>query len=250
MSRKTSITITCDVCGKDFERKPSKISRNNYCSMECKAVGMTLLAQQRVEQRHGAPVRELLDRLYNGEGLGVKEVARRLGISDRICWNWMNDLGIERRGRSEAVSLQWQDNQQRRREQAQRIRDDFAAGRRDRYRLALVSKSDWVRRRNSESKRGEKNPMYGRRGPLHPLWKGGHIPIEEYGAQWRGIRAKVRARNGHRCQICGSTANLQVHHITPFRYQRRHDLTDLITLCASCHMKVERGTLACPCPKM
>lgn len=249
MSHKTSILITCDACGKPFERKPSKVNRSNYCSRACKAIGMTLLAQQRVEQREGAPIRELLDRLYNREGLGVKAVAGRLGISDQVCWNWMNDLGIERRQRGEAIRLQWQDNQQRRQEQSQRIRDDFAAGRRDPNHIVVVAKSDRARRINSESKRGEKNPMYGVRGSLHPLWKGGHIPIEEYGPQWRGIRAQVRARDGQRCQICGSTESLQVHHIQPFRYQRRHDLADLITLCASCHMKVERGTLECPLPK-
>jgi 5-methylcytosine-specific restriction endonuclease McrA/endogenous inhibitor of DNA gyrase (YacG/DUF329 family) len=249
MSRKTSILVTCDTCGQAFERKPSKVSRNNYCSQACKAIGMTRLAQQRVEQRHGAPIHDLLDRLYNVERLGVKEVARRLGISDRICWDWMNALGIERRGRSEAVRLQWQGNPLRREEQRRRIIDDFVAGRRDHLTIRETARTDSSRRRNSESKRGEKNPMFGRRGPLHPLWKGGHIPIEEYGPQWRSIRAKVRARDGHRCQSCGSTANLQVHHIQPFRNQRRHDLADLITLCASCHTKVERGTLECPRPK-
>ena len=32
--------ITCDVCGKEFNRKPSKISTKNYCSNECNSKGM------------------------------------------------------------------------------------------------------------------------------------------------------------------------------------------------------------------
>lgn len=249
MTRKNSVLVTCAVCGQSFERKPSALAAVNYCSPPCHYRGRTLQAQQRVEQRHGAPIRDVLDRLYNDEQLGIKAIAQRLGISDRVCWNWMKELGIERRTRTEAVRLQWQGNEQRRQEQAQRIRDDMQAGRQDRYRIARVAQSDWARQRNSAAKRGDKNPMAGRKGPLSPQWKGGRIPLEDYGSRWRAIRARIRERDNHQCQICGSPEQLQVHHIEPFRKERKHAFDNLITLCASCHGKVEHGVIECPRPK-
>ncbi|PYU18197.1 MAG: hypothetical protein DMG32_26490 [Acidobacteria bacterium] len=59
---------------------------------------------------------------------------------------------------------------------------------------------------------------------------------EAYGQLCR----KVLERDGWRCQICGRTESLQVHHI-----QRRSLLGDdaaenLITLCARCHQEAHR----------
>ena len=49
------------------------------------------------------------------------------------------------------------------------------------------------------------------------------------------LRQQVLERDGWRCQYCGHSAGLEVHHI-----QRRSGLGDdaeqnLITLCATCH---------------
>jgi 5-methylcytosine-specific restriction endonuclease McrA len=49
------------------------------------------------------------------------------------------------------------------------------------------------------------------------------------------LRNEVLKRDGWRCQDCGATTNLQVHHIRP-RSRLGGDVMDnLITLCASCH---------------
>jgi 5-methylcytosine-specific restriction endonuclease McrA len=49
---------------------------------------------------------------------------------------------------------------------------------------------------------------------------------------WRTIRASIIQRNGGRCQTCGTTHNLTVHHIGE-RHDNRPEM--LVTLCASCH---------------
>ncbi|PYU19078.1 MAG: hypothetical protein DMG30_25485 [Acidobacteria bacterium] len=54
------------------------------------------------------------------------------------------------------------------------------------------------------------------------------------------LRRKVLERDGWRCQICGRTESLEVHHI-----HRRSLLGDdvaenLITLCARCHQEAHR----------
>lgn len=52
---------------------------------------------------------------------------------------------------------------------------------------------------------------------------------------------KVKERDGNVCKICGSTKCLHAHHIIPRRKNKElwYDLNNGITLCNSCHAKVE-----------
>jgi DEAD/DEAH box helicase domain-containing protein len=68
----------------------------------------------------------------------------------------------------------------------------------------------------------------------------------KYGPMWNDIRKQVRARDGYRCQVCGKAENgrnHEVHHKIPFRTfastVEANQLTNLITLCAECHRRVE-----------
>lgn len=69
-----------------------------------------------------------------------------------------------------------------------------------------------------------------------------------YGPNWTKIRNEVRKRDRYRCQICGvfeSDMAHDVHHKIPFRtftdYETANRLDNLVTLCASCHRKVEQN---------
>jgi DEAD/DEAH box helicase domain-containing protein len=68
----------------------------------------------------------------------------------------------------------------------------------------------------------------------------------DYGPGWPRLREAVRARDGYRCQICGTPeAGRQhdVHHKVPFRqYASAADanrMDNLITLCPTCHRRAE-----------
>ncbi len=92
----------------------------------------------------------------------------------------------------------------------------------------------------------------------------------DYGPDWPKIRARVRARDGFRCQVCGRAENGREHHVhhkIPFRQIVRNDKTlkvsetfrvpdsgqgalessiahanrldNLVTLCPECHRKAE-----------
>ena len=52
--------------------------------------------------------------------------------------------------------------------------------------------------------------------------------------EWRALAARVMARDHHRCWVCGSRRNLQVHHRTYRRFGHER-LSDLVTLCERCH---------------
>ena len=75
------------------------------------------------------------------------------------------------------------------------------------------------------------------------LWL--NAPIN-YGSNWPMQRDLARARDGFRCQVCGDTEkgkSHHVHHKIPFRMfdsaVQANQLVNLITLCNSCHRKVE-----------
>ena len=75
------------------------------------------------------------------------------------------------------------------------------------------------------------------------LWTNTH---NDYGPGWTSLRDQVRARDGYCCQVCGLLEQGRahdVHHKVPFRSfpspQQANQLSNLITLCPSCHRRVE-----------
>lgn len=88
-------------------------------------------------------------------------------------------------------------------------------------------------------------------GPEHPLWEGGSKNNEaEYlekrakaSGNWKENRKRARKRDNNKCQFCNSIDNLQVHHIKRIRKGGQNYIGNLITLCASCHRKVELDNL-------
>lgn len=83
-----------------------------------------------------------------------------------------------------------------------------------------------------EHTQGEANPNY---KPQSPARTGG---------QWERARKEALARDRHRCQRCGSTNRLHVHHKIAWEEGQPdpHALDNLETLCASCHRKAHPMT--------
>jgi 5-methylcytosine-specific restriction endonuclease McrA len=55
---------------------------------------------------------------------------------------------------------------------------------------------------------------------------------------WQKVRSAMMARHGGKCQSCGATDNLQVHHKDyPKRYTELQNLHMLELLCQSCHLQ-------------
>jgi 5-methylcytosine-specific restriction endonuclease McrA len=63
--------------------------------------------------------------------------------------------------------------------------------------------------------------------------------------EWAWLRREILKRDQSRCQICGSTTNLQVDHITPISKGGSNSPRNLWTLCADCHTrKTGRPTMS------
>ena len=56
------------------------------------------------------------------------------------------------------------------------------------------------------------------------------------GPHWQSIKLTKLKQADHRCQLCGSESNLEVHHNTYVRLGAE-ELSDLVVLCHSCHGK-------------
>jgi 5-methylcytosine-specific restriction protein A len=55
---------------------------------------------------------------------------------------------------------------------------------------------------------------------------------------YESLRQQILHRDGWRCQACGVTSNLEVHH-KEFRSHLGDDSEEnLITLCAQCHARI------------
>jgi DEAD/DEAH box helicase domain-containing protein len=68
----------------------------------------------------------------------------------------------------------------------------------------------------------------------------------DYGPLWAAIRNKVRARDGFRCQNCGTLETDRQHHVhhkIPFRAfsstEQANQMSNLVTLCPNCHRLAE-----------
>jgi len=91
-------------------------------------------------------------------------------------------------------------------------------------------------------------------GSDHRDWKGGST--EYYHPDWSEIREEILQRDGETCRICdNSESRLSVHHIKPrsefvedgeYDYESACKRRNLITLCTSCHMKVEGKFVGAP----
>jgi 5-methylcytosine-specific restriction endonuclease McrA len=56
--------------------------------------------------------------------------------------------------------------------------------------------------------------------------------------EYRRLHRSVLERDGWRCQSCGSSNNLQVHHLQPKSRLGDDAKENLIALCWNCHRKV------------
>ena len=54
---------------------------------------------------------------------------------------------------------------------------------------------------------------------------------------WQDIRHKVFQEYGYRCDQCGSSKNLHIHHIT-YEHLGEEKISDLVPLCEDCHKRL------------
>lgn len=58
------------------------------------------------------------------------------------------------------------------------------------------------------------------------------------GAAWQQARQETLERDGYRCQNCGATERLNVHHVQAWHPGDDHALGNLVTVCVPCHVRL------------
>lgn len=61
-----------------------------------------------------------------------------------------------------------------------------------------------------------------------------------YTENWDTIRKRVYQRDGHRCVMCGRKGKLHAHHIIPVRISHDNSMSNLVSVCGTCHRKLEK----------
>jgi 5-methylcytosine-specific restriction endonuclease McrA len=59
----------------------------------------------------------------------------------------------------------------------------------------------------------------------------------ENNERWREIKAQVKAERGARCERCGSTVKLDLHHRKARRYGGQDTIDNAELLCEPCHVQ-------------
>ena len=92
---------------------------------------------------------------------------------------------------------------------------------------------------------GENNPMYGKHGADHPMWKGGLTPERQalYASlEWAKVVKSVWKRDNGTCRRCNTKntngkSDYHIHHVVSFSddIEKRTDISNLVLLCPNCH---------------
>lgn len=112
--------------------------------------------------------------------------------------------------------------------------------------LKITGVQYWMRKHGFEGRRSHYRES-------HPQWKGeDHDRSYYYGPNWHERRAECIIRDGGRCRRCGVSEpaylketglGLDAHHVAPFGefdgHEEANELSNLITLCRSCHSHME-----------
>jgi 5-methylcytosine-specific restriction endonuclease McrA len=223
-------------------------------SSVCGKTKLKLRTFKTLEEKYGMPMASILYTLHWEKNLPIRNgMDKELGCDPSTVKEWMVEFNVGNRNISEDTKRRYStmtDEQIKAQTTAanEHVRthgQPYLKGRKG-WSTGLTKHDHPGLMSSSIKHMGKNNPMANMRGELHPMWTGG----EKYWKhkEWFEIREKAKQRDGYTCVDCGITEEehymtvgqpLQVHHIVPYKECKKHELYNLITLCASCHCKAD-----------
>ena len=235
------IVTKCACCNKEIKVKPKELKEMNSCSKECYYKHSTDRVIMKVEKEKCINLKEWFYQKYVVEKVPLIKISQTLGVSNRTPPKLLEYYGIKKNTQSESIANQWINNEQRRKEQSERVKISFATEEAQEKRSKILQSEEY-RKKQSISKLGERNGMYNKVGDLNPAFKG-NITIEERVKSrqyflYKRWKKEVLEKANHTCQCCGkSDVKLNTHHLnsyTDFPTQRS-DINNGVCLCEDCH---------------
>lgn len=236
--------LNCPVCNKAFYAKPHRIKehKNLYCSQRCHYQHKPVLILEKTTEQYSESWQELIYKWYVVDKIPVRQITKRLDLTNRIIPKALRFLNIPQRSPHDRITLQWIGNEKRKKENAKRMSNLFKG--KPVWNSGLTKESHPSINRQAKWMIGSNNPMYGIRGKNHHCYKSGKYTAEKKRfwstSEYQQWRKAVYERDNYTCQKCGDNkgGNLNAHHIKSFvDYPRlRYVVSNGITLCEKCHI--------------
>ena len=222
------VEVKCEWCGKEFRKRKCKISKHNFCCHE--HYGKWLEGRNTGED-HPKYTSKIVYCKYCGDPIKRPKWHRERTEKGNYCDHECYSKSLED-GKVLTSCINCGDRLLLTRNRYLRNRNNFCS---------LECSQEWHRGENAAA------------------WKGGRMP-DYRGPNWNQKREEILKRDNYTCQKCGAESTetrLDIHHIIPFRdfekenIDKEADLTErfdwveaneednLVTLCVSCHKKVE-----------
>lgn len=258
--------VNCDNCGKETKKRNADIKRckNLFCSSDCHDKFRSKKAYDSLSEKLGTDFKGWLETEYYKNKNGVKVISEMVYGTRKnspSIVRWMDKLDMPRREASEAVALQWEGDEERRKAHGEKSR-----------KLNLGKKS--IRRRSIESLRKQYSEYdlnvvgrYFKNGYTYlecECVKCGSFSVKTLKNAGRGCREcsiaertiadqstlraqrnktrswrkEVLKRDDYTCLNCGASDDLVAHHIESFasNEELRCVLSNGATLCQECHI--------------
>ena len=181
--------------------------------------------------------KEWLREKYHDERLSASDISDLCDCSKSTILRWLDRHDIDKRDKSEAAKIRAERHPHTLEAGAKALKEaDVNA-----WELFDEKEREAFRKRLSQERTGEGNPMYDCTGEDHPNWEPNKPGARFYNnKRWKEARQKALDRDGGECVVCGTEENLHVHHIYPVSAGGpRFELNNLVTLCRTHHMEYE-----------
>ena len=238
MGRKSN--MICDYCGKGFYKRPGAVKKDktHCCSKKCSNELLHKNRVKRIEDKFNKDIRTILHELYVEQKLSTRKIAEIIDLSVNKTQEYLHRYNIPLRHGSEAVKTQWINNDERRKLSRKTLLKKEV---RDKIRQA--QQTEEYKMKQSISKTGKKNGMYGVTGENHHNWDSERTHEQRVAerktlkdSRWRN---SVFERDNYICQVCGYDKGgcLVSHHLNSYDKHKkdRYNIDNGITLCDTCH---------------
>lgn len=232
---------TCPNCGKEFYRKPSylkKLKNPPTCSTECQGNMRSKREYERMCEKVGGDLKDFLYQKYIIEKKNTREISVEVygRVNKTPISFWLNKLDIPIRRGSEAIALQWVDNDERKKQATEILTEvrqrPEVIKKINEYRKSVEGR-EAISKANSGKNNGMWNPELTDEERQHRIKRARSVP------GYSMFRSLVYERDNYTCQVCGdnSGGNLVVHHLNGYHWDKesRTEVDNGVTLCTDCH---------------
>jgi len=236
--------VTCSYCETEFDKKPSHLTKFNYCSRACQAEHLkeTLKGENNPNWKNaGIKICLKCGKEFKSYNKNSKYCSSNCFYSThrtvKICEYCKKEFEFyNSRGDKKFCSAF--------------CHHKYSTQEGTIDKICETCKKEFIIRKSMAKQRFCSNACVNKykidsgmyKGKNNPQWQGGISIKRNYrGEDWNIQRKMALERDEYKCQKCGEQIRVAVHHIIPWEISKNNDLKNLICLCCKCHMTEENS---------